>query len=70
MNRENQHFLKEVFYRYWMDRVPQLDEFEAIDHLEWEIRIAPLKNGRRNTETVKRLRKFLKEKKVKFEVGK
>lgn len=69
MTRDNHHFLQVVEYYYWMDRMPELTEFEAIDHLEMEIRISELKNGRKDPETRKRLKKFLKKKKVKFEVG-
>lgn len=70
MKRENQNFLKEVFYKYWMKRVPKLDEFEAIDHLEWELRNLSLipdlgKEGTISKETKKELRVFIKEKKIK-----
>lgn len=63
MNKDNQKFLKEVFYKYWMLRVPELDEDEAIDHLEWELMpICDL----RHKGNKKLLRDFLKEKKVRF----
>lgn len=66
MKRVDQNFLKEVFYKYWMVRVPELDESEAIDHLEWELRnlgFAPvLLNGKTSRQTKKRLKNFLKSK--------
>lgn len=69
MKRENQNFLKEVFYKYWMERVPELDEFEAIDHLEWELRsmghIPDLEKGKVSRKTKRRLKAFLKEKGIK-----
>jgi hypothetical protein len=66
MNKDNQHFLKEVFYQYWMDRVPELEEFEAIDHLAYDL----LAHSLTSAIEKKELKKFLEEKKVKFEVGK
>ncbi len=69
MKRENQSFLKEVFYKYWMERVPELDEFEAIDHLEWELRsmglVPDLEKGKTSRQTKRRLKSFFKEKKIK-----
>lgn len=66
MKRQDQDFLKKVFYKYWMERVPELDEGEAIDHLDWDLRtlgyIPQLKNCRTSRETKKRLQLFLKEK--------
>jgi len=66
----NSSFLKEVFYIYWMSRVPHLDEFEAIDHLEWELRsmslTPPLKNGNRSKSTENNLKNFLKEKGIEY----
>lgn len=41
MKQENK-LLKKVFYEYWKYRVPELDEDEAIDHLEYELRNANL----------------------------
>lgn len=70
MNRYSQNFLKEVFYKYWMCRVPELDEDEAIDHLEWELRsmscIPDLENCRTSSKTKKRLKLFLEEKNINF----
>lgn len=69
MKRENQNFLKEVFYKYWMQRVPELDEFEAIDHLEWELRtmgyVPDLQKCKTSSRTKRRLKQFLKDKGIK-----
>ena len=66
MKRTNQKFLQRVFYTYWMARVPELEELEAIDHLEWELRnmnLIPMLVGTRLSATTKRrLRAFLKKK--------
>lgn len=68
MNKDNQKFLNEVFYKYWMMRVPELDELEAIDHLEWELRSMEMGFSFKHKGNKEMLNNFLKEKKVKYRV--
>lgn len=62
-------YLKEIFYFYWMTRVPELDELEAIDHLEWELRSCNFipelsKGGTVSSRSKKLLKRFLKDKNI------
>jgi hypothetical protein len=71
VKKENSKFLSEVFYKYWMTRVPELDELEAIDHLEWDLRnqslVPQLVKCKTSSETKKSLKTFFKTKKIKSE---
>lgn len=74
MKKEDLHHLKKTFYTYWMSRVPELDEGEAIDHLEWELRnmsITPAldtKTSSYSKQTKRAVREFLKQKNINFKL--
>ena len=73
MNKENNKYLQITFYMYWMSRVPELDEAEAIDHLNWELRALSLipalsKSGTSGRRTINKLKAFLKEKNVDYTI--
>lgn len=72
MNKYNRNFLQKVFYLYWMERVPELEEIEAIDHLWFDILCSgwsqPTGKDRLDKKDKKRLKKFLKEKGIKFDI--
>lgn len=74
MKKEDLYDLKKLFYTYWMSRVPELNEGEAIDHLEWELRTMKItpdldsKTGSYSKQTKKSVKEFLKNKNIKFKL--